>query len=151
MGLSTIGDIFMMKRRDVFHNKNKGDFKFAVLSFGGSHLMYAAVMNTQIRDLIMTIMLTMLLPYVILNYLTDFNKECRKTFIIPFYAIILISSAVNTYFFNTVALIGGILFFISDAFIAIFGIKKIDNLGTNLAVWVTYVPAQILMLTSFLI
>ena len=151
MGLSTIGDIFMMKRRNVFHNKNKGDFKFAVLSFGVSHLMYVEAMNTKFKDPIMTTMVIMILSYMIVNYLTDINKECKKAFIIPFYAVILILSAVNTYFFNTVAFIGGILFFISDTFIGIFGLKKVDNLGTNLAVWITYVPAQILMLTSFLI
>ena len=151
MGLSTIGDIFMMKRRNVFHNKNKGDFKFAVFSFGVSHLAYVTFMNTEAKDIIVTLMLIILFIYILVNYILGLNEKCSKALIIPFYAVVLILSAVNTGFFNTVALIGGILFFISDSFIGIFGIKKIDNLGTNLAVWVTYVPAQILMLTSFLI
>ena len=151
MGLSTIGDIFMMKRKNVFYNKKKNDFKFAVLSFGVAHLAYVIFMDTEAKDVIMTLMLIILFVYILVNYILGLNEEGKKTFIIPFYAVILILSAVNTGFFNTVALIGGILFFISDSFIGIFGLKKIDNLGTTLAIWVTYVPAQVLMLTSFLI
>ena len=151
MGLSTTGDIFMMKRRNVFNNKSKGDFKFAVFSFALAHFSYVAAMNTHIKDLILLPILVIIMIYMIINYLTEMNLECKKTVILPFYAIILILSVINTGYFNTVALVGGILFFISDSLIGIFGLKKIDTVGTNVAVWVTYVPAQILLLTSFLI
>ncbi len=154
MLMSTAGDIFLMKRRGCFGKTDnpKIYFKKGVFCFSLAHILYAINMDTKISNVIYVLMLIILLVIIFSNY-DIFDEKAKATSIYVcagFYACILIMDVVNTFFFNKIAFIGGILFFISDGLIALFMLLKKKGNFTQLAIWATYVPAQILMLSSFL-
>ena len=145
---STCGDIWLMKKRNCFYNKSEFDFSCGVMYFMIAHLFYAKQMQTEIRDVILLIMAAIMVIYIIIVFVKKINKI---TVIVPLYALVLISSVVNTFFFNKIAFIGGLLFFISDGLIGLFMLLKKNGMNTQVAIWATYVPAQILMITSLML
>lgn len=145
---STAGDICLMKKRNCFYNKSVVDFACGVMCFIIAHIQYSTQMHTKVQDVIQLIMITVAVIYIITVILLNKNKA---TIIVLLYAIVLISSVVNTFFFNKVAFIGGLLFFISDSLIGIFMLARKDNNWIQLAIWATYVPAQVLMITSLML
>lgn len=147
MLMSFGGDVFLMKRRNCFHNKEKDDFKIGVFLFMLAHIFYANTMNTQINHLIISVM-----AIIATLYLVTIVFNCvKESIILMFYAIVLILSVVNTFFFNKLAFIGGVIFLISDLLILIFKIKKDNGYIREVSVWGTYILAQSLILTSFFI
>lgn len=148
MFFSTSGDIWLMKKRNCFYNKTEFDFSFGVMCFMVAHLFYARQMQTEVLNVIQLIMVVLISIYVSTVFIAGINKV---TVIVPIYAIVLILSVVNTFFFNKVAFIGGLLFFISDSLIGIFMLLKKDSNWIQFAIWATYVPAQILMITSLML
>ena len=86
--------------------------------------------------------------YVFFIFL-NFNAKIKQGIwiCIP-YAVCLALNAVNSWSFSTLAGIGGILFLVSDAILSVFE-KKSPK--WQLAIWFTYVPAQICLLTAILI
>ena len=151
MALSWGGDLALMKKRNCFYNKADADFKMGVFFFMLAHMFYAMRMETEINHFIVIAM--GVIAIIVSNILADIVriKGNKDIVIIPFYAIVLILSVVNTFFFNKMAFAGGILFFISDSLIGLFMLLKNEGYGAQVAIWATYVPAQILMLTSFII
>lgn len=147
MLLSFGGDFYLMKNGNCFYNKGNNDFNVGVFMFMLSHLWYAHMMNTAVSHIISPIIFCVAVIFAI-TILVGLKK---KVVVIAFYGIVLILSVVNTFNFNIMAFIGGMLFLISDACIGIFDFIKKKGLVRDLLVWGTYVPAQILMLTSFII
>ena len=146
MLLSFGGDVFLMKKRNCFHNKCANDFWTGVLFFMSAHIAYAYMMETDIRNKIIDIMMISVMILVFLKLL-EVNKD---TLTILLYAIVLTSSAVNMYHFGIGTFIGGMLFVLSDALIGLFMIIKKDDYVFQFCIWVTYVPAQAIILASFL-
>lgn len=147
MLMSFAGDVLLMKHGNCFYNKAPKDFAFGVLMFMASHAGYAKLMNTTENENILSIMLCIGALYLIALLLGLENKVV----ISAIYVMVLILSVINTYYYNTMAFIGGLLFLISDFAIGIFDIIRNRSLLRHIAVWGTYVPAQILMMTSFFI
>ena len=146
MLMSFGGDVFLMKRKDCFHNKEKDDLKLGILLFMLAHIFYAIIMDTPINHYIISGMAVICIFYLML--IVFGAKENLSMFL---YAIVLILSVVNTFFFNQLAFIGGCIFLISDSLILLFKVIKNDGLIRHVSIWGTYVAAQILILTSFLI
>ena len=147
MLLSFGGDFFLMKNGNCFFNKAAGDFRAGVFFFMLSHVCYARLMATEVSQTIISIMLCVIGMYLIAVVLGLKHKMAVSLI----YVGVLILSVANTFHFNTVAFLGGVLFLISDFAIGFFDIIKKRSLLRHMVVWGTYVPAQILMLTSFLI
>lgn len=147
MLMSFCGDIYLMKNGNCFHNKDECDFKIGVFMFMMSHIIYTGIMNTSVSKTIIFIMFIVVSIYIIVIAL----RLKGTVLIAAVYSGVLILSVINTGFSNTVAFIGGILFLISDALIGICDVIKYKSLGRHILVWGTYVPAQILLLSSFLI
>ena len=148
MFISSLGDINLMKNRNVFYNKDKMDFRHGVLFFMFAHIFYLNDMQTKFSLTALIIMVVMVFMFVIFAFIVKIKDDTK---IVPFYAIVLITSVINTFFFNKVAFIGGLLFFISDSLIGLFILLKKNGMDTQVAIWATYVPAQILLLTSLML
>lgn len=146
MALSCCGDVALMKKRNCFLNKEYSDFRYGVLFFMLAHISYALKMETEISNVIVVDMTIIFLLFTLVTMKYD-----KEIVIIAFYAIVLILSVANTFFFNEMAFAGGILFFISDSLIGLFMLLKNKSYMGQIAIWMTYVPAQVLMLSSFLI
>ena len=147
MLMSFCGDIYLMKNGNCFNSKREIDFKIGVFMFMISHIVYAGIMNTQMSK---TIILIMFIIASIYMSVVAFGLRNNRI-VVAFYVVVLILSVVNTIYFNSIAFAGGILFLISDALIGIFDLVRYKKLGRHIWVWGTYVPAQILLLSSFLI
>lgn len=141
------GDVSLMKKRDCFHNKSDKDFRTEVLFFMAAHISYAMLMRTAESNWRIDVMLiaAMLLWFFALLGVNN------PIITIALYAVVLTLSAINMYHFNMVAFIGGMLFVLSDSLIGLFMILKKDDIVSQILIWVTYVPAQILIITSFLL
>lgn len=140
------GDYFMLKSGNCFYDKEDNDFYKGVFLFMISHMFYAGFMNTPISNIIIVIMLNIAAIYVCA---IAFGVK-NKIILVSFYVIILVLSVINAFNFNRMAFVGAIIFFISDALIGIFDIIKNKSLLRHILVWGTYVPAQILLLSSFI-
>ena len=148
MLISSLGDISLMKNRNVFYNKDEMDFRHGVLFFMFAHIFYLNDMQTKFSLTALIIMVSMVIIFVVFAFIVKVKDDIK---IVPFYAIVLITSVINTFFFSKVAFIGGLLFFISDSLIGLFILLKKNGMNTQVAIWVTYVPAQILLLTSLML
>ena len=148
MLISSLGDISLMKNRNVFYNKDEMDFRHGVLFFMFAHIFYLNDMQTKFSLAALIIMVSMVMMFVIFAFIVKVKDDTK---IVPFYANVLITSVINTFFFNKVAFIGGLLFFISDGLIGLFMLLKKNGMDTQVAIWATYVPAQILLLTSLML
>ena len=147
MLLSFCGDVSLMKKRDCFYNKSANDFRTGVLFFMSAHIAYAYMMETDIRSKIIDIMIISFVLLIFLKLL-EVNKDILTVLL---YSIVLTSSAINMYHFGMVTFFGGMLFVLSDALIGLFMIMKKDDYVSQFLIWVTYVPAQAIILTSFLL
>ena len=144
MLLSFGGDFFLMKNGNCFYNKSAGDFRTGVFFFMLSHVCYTRFMATDVRDTICSIMFCVIGVYLIAIILGLKHKIAVSAI----YVGVLILSVINTYHFNTMAFVGGMLFLVSDFAIGIFDIIHKKNLLREIIVWGTYVPAQVLMMSS---
>ena len=146
MLLSFGGDVSLMKNRDCFHNRSERDFRTGILFFMFAHIAYADVMKVDeyswIKDAM--IVATMLLIFLILTGVKN------NIIAIALYAVVLTLSAINMYHFYTVTFIGGMLFVLSDSLIGLFLLLKKDDIVSQILIWGTYVPAQVIIQSSFL-
>lgn len=147
MLFSFCGDISLMKKRDCFNNRSEDDFRRGVLFFMLAHISYAIIMRSPEKIWIIDCMIMVAMLLMLLSLL-----EIKKDIIaITLYGIVLTLSAINMYHYNMVSFIGIMLFVFSDFLIALFMLLKKDEYITQVLIWVIYVPAQILILTSFLL
>lgn len=142
MFASTIGDISIMTSRGCCTGKKENTFEFGIIAFGAAHLLYIAMMQTQYS---LKILLIAFILYAITVCLA-INK--KRTAASVFYAMIIILNFINSIFFHPLAMIGMILFIISDILLAIFEDK---NPLWQIPIWIFYVAGQICLLTSLLL
>lgn len=147
MLMSFCGDIFMLKQANCFYNRENNDLSIGMFMFMISHILYAHMMNTNINEVIILIMVSFATVYAVV---LAFGVK-NKIVLAAFYVVILILNVANTFFFNTIALSGGMLFLISDVLIGICDIIGERSFKRHVLVWGTYIPAQLLLLTSFLV
>lgn len=142
---SSAGDILIMSSRGCITGKKENQFENGVIAFAMAHLAYMVAMPTELSDTCLYIAIWCFVLIIFLN----FNAKIKQGIwiCIP-YAVCLALNAVNSWSFSTFAGIGGILFLVSDAILSVFE-KKSPK--WQLAIWVTYVPAQICLLTANLI
>ena len=146
MLLSFGGDFSLMKNRDCFHNRSERDFRTGILFFMFAHIAYADVMKVDEYSWIKDAMLVaaMLLVFLILVGIRN------NIIAIALYAVVLTLSAINMYHFYMVTFIGGMLFVISDSLIGLFLLLKKDDIVSQILIWGTYVPSQLIIQSSFL-
>lgn len=140
---SSAGDILIMSSRGCF-GKKENQFENGVIAFAMAHLAYMVAMPTYLSDTCLYIALWCFVLIIFLN----FNAKIKQGIwiCIP-YAVCLALNAVNSWSYGTLAGIGGTLFLVSDAILSVFEKK---NPKWQIAIWVTYVPAQICLLTAIL-
>ena len=147
MFLSMGGDVLIMKSRQLFGNeKDETDFPLGVMLFAYAHMTYTLLMSTNSKIYIGAIILEGICVVMVM-VMTSFIYKTKK-YIIFTYAICLVLAAINAWQFHYLAGIGYTLFIASDIILALFEDK---NPKWQIAIWATYVPAQILILTSFLL
>lgn len=146
---ATLGDIFLMAKRGCLTGKREETFIWGIISFAGSHLFYlTAMQDTKVG---FALIWPMLVLFIIMMIMEGVQIKATIPICIP-YGIMLIINLINSIYFNKVAVIGMILFVISDGSIAIFDIKKINRKNIrDIIVWGTYIPAQICLISSFLL
>lgn len=142
MFASTIGDIMIMASRGCCTGKKQNSFEFGIIAFGAAHLLYIAMMNTQIS---LKLLLIGFLLYAVTAVLA-INK--KRTAASVFYALIILLNFINSIFFHPLAMIGMIFFIVSDIILAIFEDKKT---WWQIPIWIFYVVGQVCIITSFLI
>ena len=151
MIFSFFGDIFMLRNGLAFGNvKDESDFPFGVIMFALAHVVYLIIMQTNTPwHIIVTVIQWLLVIAIFISYIiTTWYQKKRYIICIP-YAICILIATINAWMFNVASGIGYTLFVISDLIIVIF--KDNRPKWANFAVWGTYVPAQVLILTSFLL
>lgn len=142
MLLSTFGDIAIMASRGALTGKRERTFNIGVVFFSFAHLAYVGAMfNNEITVVIAVI------SFIAVALITWFQPRGKTWNFIP-YAIALLNSAVNAWLFSWVAGVGMILFLASDLILSICEEKSPK---WQIAIWATYVPAQVFMLTAILI
>lgn len=148
MMLSTLGDISIMSYRKVFYSEGKEYFVNGVLFFALAHYCYLICMETK-YTVPNVIIATILLFIVVLIF--TFVKEKRSDVISVPYALVLLVNVFNALNFGLLAGIGGLLFLASDSILSIGEKKKAEGIAWQWAIWLTYVPAQALLLTAILL
>lgn len=137
---SSIGDISIMSSRGcIFGGERTNTFKFAIISFAFAHISYIAVMQTKLSITLFFIS-TFLLIFIVITSI-KYNKTVPSSI----YAIILIMNFINSIFFDVLAVVGLASFIISDAVLAKY---EDEDVRWQILIWVTYVFAQICILTS---
>ena len=96
MIFSSMGDINLMKNRNVFYNRDEMDFRHGVLFFMLAHILYLNVMPTKFTLTAVIIMTVMVFMFVIFAFIFKIKDDTK---IVPFYAVVLITSVINTFFF----------------------------------------------------
>lgn len=142
MFASTIGDIAIMSSRGCCTGKKEKSFEYGIIAFGAAHLLYIALMKTQYST---TILLIAFIIYAITAWLAANKKRTPAS---VFYALVIILNFVNSIFFHPLALIGMVLFLISDIILAIFEDK---SPWWQIPIWIFYVAGQICLITSVLL
>lgn len=142
MLMSCFGDISIMASRGALTGKKENTFETGILCFSMAHFGYVSAMGRNPVCMIIT-MSAVVVIYVLINKRPSGDKLAY----IP-YTIALVTSAVNAWLFSPLAGIGMILFLISDLVLSIFENK---DPKWQIVIWVTYVSAQICMLTAILL
>ena len=143
MFLSTIGDIFIMTSRGclkVLIGNSKKQFQNGVVAFGMSHLMYISTLRTEFSTRLFWIAVPVVVILVCLRFFQNYESQIMVT-----YAAVLLMSLANCIDYSWIATVGAGLFIASDSILAI---CEKRNPKWQIAIWATYVPAQILLITS---
>ena len=149
MFFSSMGDFAIASSRGAIYRekKSKSDFYTGVSAFAFAHLVYVISMlhfKIEMPVFIKIIIGILAVSSFIAYFMGETNNEhCT----IP-YAICLLSTCCVAFKFSIITGIGYILFLVSDLILALFEEK---NQKWQYAIWGTYVPAQAVILTSFLL
>ena len=151
MLFSSIGDYSIASSRGAIgptEEKNKTDFNVGVAAFAVAHVLYTFAMGMKV-PFEGTFVLKLAIAIVFVAACTAFLLGIldSKNATIP-YALCLIATAFISFHFGIVTGIGYVLFVASDLILAIFEDKSPK---WQYAIWGTYVPAQALIITSFLL
>lgn len=142
MFFASIGDTAIMASRGALTGKKEKTFDYGVVAFAASHAVYIYAMGK--RPVFVVISIVLFIAVVIL---TKIKPENAKWHFIP-YTLILFTSCANAWLFAIMAGIGMVLFLLSDLILSIFEEK---NPKWQIPIWVTYIPAQILMQIALLL
>ena len=152
MLFSSIGDFAIADSRGAIYEgeKSKNNFYAGVSAFAFAHLIYGICMCMMgvIKDetsLVIKAVFCILFVSSAIAFLLGLLSNKNATMI---YAICLIATWVIAFKFSIVAVIGYSLFIASDLILALFEDKSPK---WQYAIWATYVPAQALILASFLL
>lgn len=137
---SIIGDILIMSSRGCCTGKKENSFEYGIIAFAVAHLFYISIMPTQISFGILIAGFAFVTAIVFVNE----NRIVASAL----YAIVLILSTINAFFFHPLAFTGMILFIISDVILVIFEEK---DPRWQIPIWIFYVAGQICLLTSLLL
>lgn len=142
MFASYFGDIFIMASRGCLTGRKEKTFNYGIVSFATAHLLYILTMNTSYSLLILLagIMMFSVTLFMVIN-------NDRK-YASVFYAVIIILNFINSIFYHPLAIIGMIFFIISDTILAI---NEEKSPLWQIPIWITYVTAQICIITSILL
>lgn len=142
MLLSTFGDVAIMASRGALTGRKERTFNIGVIFFSFAHLAYVGAMfNNEITVIIAVI------SFIAVALTTWFQPRGKTWNFIP-YTVALLNAAVNAWLFSWVAGVGMLLFLASDA---ILSICEERSPKWQVAIWATYVPAQVMILTAILI
>ena len=146
---ASLGDIFLMAKRGCLTGKEEKTFIWGIISFAGSHLFYLTAMKE--ARFAEELAWPMLILFIVMMIMEGVGIKHTVPICVP-YGIMLILNLINSIYFNKLAIIGIILFIISDGSIVFFEIKKANRrFIRDIVVWGTYIPAQICLITSFLL
>lgn len=145
MFLSLLGDIAIMSSRGVFNRHKEKSFIYGPVFFAMSHMVYITAMET--KFVVPVLLIDSLLFIGILVIVFLLNKK-KSNLVNTLYALILVSNLFNSFFYSKLAFVGLIFFCISDA---ILSLKEQDKPYWQKPIWITYVIAQLCILTTFLI
>lgn len=146
MVLSTGGDIQIMASRDALSTgKNKTQFTKGVVFFAIAHLAY--VLSMQETKWWSTIIGFEVIFCILVCIIAILTKMKGNILLNACYAICIIFAVINSWQFHWLAGIGYMFFVISDLILIIFEDK---NPKWQIPIWITYVVAQICIISSFL-
>lgn len=148
MLLSSVGDICLLINRGCLTEQKKNTFNYGVWAFQLSHIVYILEMPSKYSKNLIIIILILLLTSIIIDRTF---KNSKEAYICTSYAVILVFSIVNALNFSLLATFGMGLFIISDSILGICKIVGKRNMGCEIAIWTTYVLAQICLLTTIII
>lgn len=143
MLLSTKGDIFIMTSRGclaIIEGEENKQFEKGVVEFGMSHLVYIATLETEFSMKLFWLAVPIVVILICLRFISNYELQLMAT-----YAVILLMNFANSIDYSWVAAVGAGLFIVSDGILAI---CEKRNPKWQIAIWATYVPAQILLITS---
>lgn len=148
MCLSSIGDILLLANRGCLTEKKKETFLYGIVAFSLSHLLYMCAMNVSFLS---KVLICIAFGLIVILSVFVMGKGESKITAFSIYGVILLLNVFNSLNFSLIAGIGMILFTISDLIIAVCKIRKNRTLVSQFLIWITYVLAQIYLLTSFLL
>ena len=152
MAASTAGDINIMNSRGCFlTEKNKKYFSWGMISFAVAHFFYTLAMDnnnwTYLVGIEFSAMLVVIIAIWVFSKKEGFdpleNKAIQFT-----YAACIVLAAIGAVLFNWLTAVGYALFIASDLILSKCEYK---DAKWQIAIWATYIPAQICIITSFLI
>ena len=151
---STAGDINIMNSRGCFlTEKNKKYFGWGMISFAVAHLLYILAMEGYKGWSVIVgleLLFCTFVPIMIWGLSkTEENFDPLKSSVLQvIYAICIILAAISALLFHWLTALGYCLFIASDLILS----KCEDkDLKYQIAIWATYIPAQICIIASFLI
>ena len=148
MFFSVVGDILLLVNRGCFNEVKKETFNYGILAFSMSHLVYMYAMMTGVLSNIFICSVICLID--ILSILI-ISKNKSRIAIFSLYAIIILLNFLNSFNFSVIAAMGMFIFILSDITVATSKVLQKRTMGTQIIIWVTYILAQICVLTSFLL
>ena len=146
MFFSVIGDIFLLVNRGCFNEEKKETFNFGILAFSMSHFIYMYAMMTGVLS---NIFICITLCFIVILSILIRSKNKSRITIFSLYAFIILLNFFNSFNFSIIAAIGMFIFILSDITVAISKITKKRSMISQIFIWMTYIIAQICMLTSF--
>ena len=148
MLFSMIGDIAIMSYRNVFYKKKNMHLMYGVISFCLAHMTYIVAMSTNLNKLLLYVAGV---SFIFLVCALFFNGERKvKNLVFFLYSIVIGCNLINSFFFSSIAFTGMLLFMFSDLVLLIGEKLKINGIWLQVIIWLTYVPASALLLTSLL-
>lgn len=163
MSISTLGDFFLNHK--VMEKRTKKDFALGTISFMLAHLIYMAAFLGEIKKYgykywnigaYLAIAILIITTIYIFTMMAILKRKTSKSFIILCLVYILfigmnfttiLSFAFSIRSIKSLVALGAISFFISDMFIGIENLLKVNNKTLRKLVWWFYPLGQILILT----
>ena len=148
MSSGSFGDISIMASRGCLTNRNEDTFNVGVMAFALQHIFYILQMQTEYSE---TFFIATMIIFLIMLGIMKIAKTQKDVPLCILYAIIIILNAINAFNFSWIAALGMSLFLVSDIILAISKMLDKRSITWQVAIWITYVPAQICMLTAILL